>query len=591
VNTAHRGRPTRSIQRRITTLVVAAILATTGLVAAAFWNDLRLLDGQVDAHRMGTGVHVAGHFTERVQEIQTHLQAIATELREGDVTPGLDPTPTLRRAYLASRYVDWFLLFSREATPVAAAPALDEPLPAAVTRAVLDVVRDGRPRTTDLLRTTDGPWHAYVFIPVVGFDGRVHRVLGATLTPGRRRFAALTGSLHGYKLAPFLLTDSTGRVIAAAEDRHLLDTAAPAVLAGAVRTPVDQTPWTVWVVTPYVTRALEPGWRLFLGVPVLVALAWLFGWGVGRSVRRPLATLSTAADRVAQGDFTTPIPRVGNDEIGKLGRDFDRMRVSVHDLMEGLTAAKTDLERRVAERTRELAEANAALRERERLRVELLKKVIRAQEDERRRLARELHDETCQTVTALGVRLAMVSQSTDDPAARAEIDETRQLAARAEEEIRRLMHDLRPSVLDDLGLVSAIQWYAERQLGVHGIALRCELGTLPHRLAPEVETALFRVTQEAITNITKHARAERVLIQLGVDGDRLRVEIEDDGIGFDPADVTPSPTDARGLGLLGMRERVELLGGTLRIDAAPGLGTDLTIEVPLDAAGGGGGAS
>lgn len=584
---AHGGRPQRSIQRRITTLVVAAILGTTGLVAAAFWNDLRVLDREVAATRGGTARHVAGHFTERIQEIQADLQVVASELREGDVTPGFDPMPALRRAYLGSRYADWFLLFDRDGTLVAAAPALDEPLAAAVTRAALGVVADGRPRTTDLLRTDDGPFHAYVFVPIVGFDGQVHRVLGATLTPGRRRFAAFVGALHAHELAPFLVIDSASRVLAATDPQRLLDIATAAALTGTVIAPVEQSPWRVAVTTSYGSPALQPGWRLFLGLPVLVGLAWLFGWGVGRSVRRPLATLSAATDRVGQGDFATPIPHVGDDEIGKLGRDFDRMRLDVQELMDGLTAAKADLERRVAERTRELAEANAALRERERVRQELLKKVIRAQEDERRRLARELHDETCQTVTALGVRLAMVSQSTPDPVARAEIDEARQLASHAEEEIRRLMLDLRPSVLDDLGLVSAIQWYAERQLAAHGIAVRFELGALPARLAPEVETALFRVTQEAITNITKHARAERVLVQLGVDGDRLRIEIEDDGAGFDAGGVQPSPADARGLGLLGMRERVELLGGTFRLDTAPGLGTDLTIEVPLEDAAGG----
>jgi signal transduction histidine kinase len=146
--------------------------------------------------------------------------------------------------------------------------------------------------------------------------------------------------------------------------------------------------------------------------------------------------------------------------------------------------------------------------------------------------------------------------------------------------VHRLILDLRPSVLDDLGLLSAIRWYAERYLQPRGISVRCEFERLEGRLPPAFETAVFRVCQEAMSNIARHAQAETVLVQARAEGGALVVEIEDDGRGFDPAEVARQ-TGRPHFGLLGIRERVELLGGKLVVDSAPGRGTRLHVEVPL----------
>jgi signal transduction histidine kinase len=162
-----------------------------------------------------------------------------------------------------------------------------------------------------------------------------------------------------------------------------------------------------------------------------------------------------------------------------------------------------------------------------------------------------------------------------------ELTEARALAARSLDELRRLMHDLRPSVLDDLGLVPALRWYAERHFAPRGIYVRFEVGPLPARLPYEMETALFRAAQEALTNVSRHAGAETVLVEIAAANGQVMLEIEDDGQGFDPSSVVPRPGDLRGLGLLGMRERVELFGGSVTINSKPGRGTHVAIRVPL----------
>ncbi len=207
--------------------------------------------------------------------------------------------------------------------------------------------------------------------------------------------------------------------------------------------------------------------------------------------------------------------------------------------------------------------------------------MISAQEAERKRIARELHDETTQSLAALSMNLEATKQMCFDPEAARRVAEAQALAVRTLDDVHRLIVDLRPSVLDDLGLQSAIVWYAERCLKARGIAVRCEFSGLDRRFPLGFETAVFRTAQEAMTNIARHARAETVLVQCAVAGGELVMEIEDDGCGFDAAAIRPSEKDGRGFGLLGMRERVDLLGGTVSIDSAPGEGTHVVLRVPV----------
>ncbi len=317
---------------------------------------------------------------------------------------------------------------------------------------------------------------------------------------------------------------------------HTLAAAGHAVAdASVVKAPLLSAPWSVEVragTDPAATARRSLYWLL----PALLVLALLFGRGAARSVTEPVAVLTEAAGRIADGDLERPVPGVGEDEVGQLGRALEAMRVALR---------------------------------RDRSRGRLLARVIAAQEEERKRIGRELHDETCQTLAAL----ALAARS--GRAAEAEA-----LAGRALDGIRGLIHDLRPAVLDDLGLAAAVRWLAVRHLARQGVAVRCEIEEPLPRLRPAVETALFRAAQEALVNVARHAAAETVLIQAAGAGDRLRIEIEDDGCGFEPAAVAAPSPDGRGLGLLGMRERLALIGGRCEIDAAPGRGTRVLLEAP-----------
>jgi signal transduction histidine kinase len=205
-----------------------------------------------------------------------------------------------------------------------------------------------------------------------------------------------------------------------------------------------------------------------------------------------------------------------------------------------------------------------------------LRRAVQAQEVERRRLARELHDETGQALTSILLGLAAVERAESAEAAHVAAAELRQLVVETLQDVRRLAVELRPSALDDFGLEPALRRLGQsvREAAHLDVQVEARLGS--QRLPADVETALYRIVQEALTNVVKHAGAQHVSIVVTRKPASVLVMIEDDGRGFDPA-----RTRADGLGLTGMTERVELLDGSFQIDAGPGAGTTLIVELPL----------
>jgi len=229
----------------------------------------------------------------------------------------------------------------------------------------------------------------------------------------------------------------------------------------------------------------------------------------------------------------------------------------------------------------ENARLYAEIQHKEQLRGELLKKAITAQEEERKRIARELHDDTSQALTALLYAAEEGMEMGDLAEVKEMLANMRELAVRTLDGVHKLIFDLRPTMLDHLGLVPALRWFAQSRLEPKSVRVTIEEKSTPRRLPTEVETALFRVVQEAITNITRHAAARNAQISFDFDDEAVTVEVEDDGIGFDMIELALSPDSQRGLGLMGMQERIEVLDGDIEITSAPGYGTHVHIRVPI----------
>ena len=218
--------------------------------------------------------------------------------------------------------------------------------------------------------------------------------------------------------------------------------------------------------------------------------------------------------------------------------------------------------------------ASAAVELSERVQRDALRRVVEAQELERRRLARELHDETGQALTSILLGLRSVEDAKDAAQRDAAAAELRELVVSTLQDVRRLAVELRPKALDDFGLLAAVERLAQTFTEQIGIATDVEASLGDSRLPAEVETALYRLVQEALTNVVKHSRAARVSISLVRKVNSVSAVIEDDGVGF-------SEPSGEGLGLVGMRERVGLIDGRLEIETQPGHGTTIVAEVPL----------
>jgi two-component system sensor histidine kinase UhpB len=227
---------------------------------------------------------------------------------------------------------------------------------------------------------------------------------------------------------------------------------------------------------------------------------------------------------------------------------------------------------------------NATLDELDRDRHELRQlasQVIRAQEQERQRIARELHDDTAQVLFAQLLRVTTL-RSSANPEVSQTAAELEQMTVEALESVRRLALELRPPALDDLGLEAALEGLAQRYADQMGIPVDYQARGQRARLSEEIELVLYRVAQESLTNVVKHASADRVWIDLDRGADDLSLSVRDNGIGFNPDAMDAAEATGKGLGIFGMEERAALAGGTLRIWQRPGGGTEVFAFIPLN---------
>lgn len=239
-----------------------------------------------------------------------------------------------------------------------------------------------------------------------------------------------------------------------------------------------------------------------------------------------------------------------------------------------LRQAHEALEMRVQERTAELSAANHSLRI-------LSSRLMQVQEEERSRLARDLHDEVGQLLTALKIDLQDIRHSEAEKARFGSLTDSLELVDRLLTQVRSLALDLRPSLLDDLGLVSALRWYANRQAARNGWTLSLLVEGMAGRVPVPIEVTCFRVAQEALTNVAKYARAKTIDLALRRQDEEVTLIIQDDGVGFDVPSARRRALGGVSVGLLGMEERVRLAGGSLVISSALGEGTRLELYFPL----------
>jgi signal transduction histidine kinase len=211
----------------------------------------------------------------------------------------------------------------------------------------------------------------------------------------------------------------------------------------------------------------------------------------------------------------------------------------------------------------------------------LSRQFVRAQEDERRRLARELHDEIGQALTAAQLNLQALLSLRDPTELPARLEDSLELIEGLLQQVRALSLDLRPSMLDDLGLAPALRWYLSRQAERAGFEAQFLAEPSEMRCASEIETACFRIAQETLTNIVRHAQAQLVSVELRQSDGELRLVIRDDGVGFDVGAARGRAARGASLGLLGMRERALLIGGQVTIESAPGQGATVSARFPL----------
>lgn len=345
-------------------------------------------------------------------------------------------------------------------------------------------------------------------------------------------------------------------------------------LAGAPRQnfdgcPLSGRPWSILRVESEHPEPLRnlPIARAALSGQVISNEEWTLRHDRGRSIP---VLISAGPIRDKSGEVTGAIA-VWRD-IGDLKRAREELR-----------QARDDLEVRVYHRTLELAEAMASLRNSQARLKSLTAQLIRAQEDERKRIAREMHDSIGSSLSAVKFSLENAARQAESGSVGPELYTQLSVAvSHAIEESRRIMTDLRPSILDDLGIIATIGWLCRRHRTIHsGRIVEEKIAIRENEIPENLKITIYRIIQEAMNNIAKYSRASNVTLLLVRNGDSIELCVEDDGVGFDPQAVSATHDGSAGFGLTSMRERTELSEGCFRIESAPGAGTRIQVSWPL----------
>jgi signal transduction histidine kinase len=428
---------------------------------------------------------------------------------------------------------------------------------------------------------------------VVPYRDEEREVIGAlmvemSLSQLQRGLAAI-GTQEG---ATFIVADSEGLVLIHPNYKYVYEGAnfahlppVQAALRGEEGTaehlnPLDQRPW-LWAYTP----VRRTSWAVVVGYPTAVAyppvrdtlvrglmsllamvvLAGLVAFFLSHQLTKPLGELTQRALAIADGNLEQRVQLYGSAELRQLARAFNVMSENLTAYMNELAAAKEEISQK-AQRLRHL-----------------LVRTISLQEEERKRIAADIHDGFSQLILGAlyETEAAKGAIATNPALAQRKLANAQELLEQTSTGMRQVIYDLRPPLLDDIGLIAALERYLNSYRERTGVGVVLTVSGPESRLPTEVEMALYRISQEALHNIYKHAQTDRATVQLCFFADRVRMAIQDQGIGFDPAVVRDGASER--LGLTGMQERAESVGAHLQIQSAPGRGTTVVLEVPNQA--------
>lgn len=608
------------LQWRLQLLTAAGLL----VIFAFFWVAGRQALQASTRQSLDQQLAVAGWVASSLDyQLNTALNLLKSTATQPDLRrPGPTPQQTLllKDAQLQlsayGRRLHWLdssgnILWSEPDMP---GPVL-KPFPhLSAIRPALD---GNAPYISHLCRASGSTPYILLAVPVTGPAGQPAGLLVEEVTPDRLGVAGMLDQLAPAGNAYIQVVDDAGNIVASSlaasgsgqvdrPDRFagLLKNRQPVVSrchqchpSGSATAhnrpteevlafaPLETVSWGVAVRQP-AREVMAPANRLrqtlLLGGGVILAAALATSsWIIGRQIIGPIRALGEASVQWAAGNLAAPIRRGGIDEVARLTANLEQMRARLDVTLADHRRWNEALEEMVQERTHELASLYEQVQSKEMMCKRLLGKVLTTQEEERARLARELHDAIGQSLTAVIMTTTAVENTLppDFVTGKEKLASVRQIATQALQDLRNLIFDLRPEILDDLGLALALRSQVKKYLEPAGINVRLRADRLKDQLPAEVERAVFRVVQEAITNIARHARASQANISLIKKDNRLIVRVEDNGIGFEPEQVLNGQHQA--WGLHGMEERITLLGGKFYIGAKPGQGTLILAEIPL----------
>jgi len=601
------------LKKRITLLIVlgiSVILLSLGIVSHyIIQKDIDGLINKKLALSRITRNNVDNIIKDNINRLYDISNSGAVDLDDGDMRPERE---AVKAAYRYSIFTDGIFLLDTGGNILLNYPERmrDASLNVLSIEPVSRMLASGKPVVSNLYTVEPSKKKViYVLVPLKDKNGRTVGVAGGQIDPTSPLLLQKLGLIDIGEHEFIDIIDSNGAVIASSNpermfthcDRNSFFTTVISERKERVATchvcheagnrqekqatvlafvPLETAPWGISIqeLKADVFASAENLKRMFFGLGfIFLGTAIILTIGISRSIVNPLKELIHGADLIARGDLSNAIAPHGSDEIGILSRSFETMRRKLVKSGERIRLHTQELETRVKERTRQINESQQRAEK-------LLKKVISTQEEERKRIARELHDDTLQEMLAALMKIDICrinpAEITMD-----KIDTIRGIITRAYDGLISLMQNLRPSLLDDLGLVAAVQSLLNMHLGERGIHYFINTtGLKDKRFRPEVEIILFRIVQEAVVNIARHSQAENVFILFKCDETAVYADIEDDGIGFDLSSLikhAPDVRDRRGLGIMGMRERALLIGGEMEICSQPGIGTKVTVQIPL----------